>query len=374
MRIGFLVCGSPELVSGGFLYDRMLVRELAALGTDVDVDVVWLPWRRYVRALADNLAPLPGPRAGTGRWDLVVEDELAHPSLVLRNARLRAAGIPIVALVHNLRCRPPHARLRALEAAVERRYLRSVDGVLAVCASTLDDVRAALGAAGKDRQVDTAVAHAGRDHVAPGVDDAFIAARAAGAGPLRVLFLAAVAPHKGLHRLLAAAARLPGSSFTIDVVGSLSADAPYVRRIRRMIRRLGLAARVQLHGEQRGEPLAAALRGAHVLALPSDREAYPLAVLEGLGFGLPALVTARGGAAEMMTHGRHGLLLDPDDSDAWTAALAHLAADRAALAAMGQAARARFHEHGTWRDTALAAQRLFETVLRRAHRTGEIRR
>jgi glycosyltransferase involved in cell wall biosynthesis len=348
----FFSYGSLDSVSGGYLYDRMLLRELAALG--VEIDVVTLPERGYGRALADNLAPLPARR-----WDIVIQDELGHPALVARNRRLRAAGIPIVALVHNLRSRQPRERARALKAAVERRYLRGVDGVLAVCASTLADLRALAG----DERVPAAIAHPGRDHIAPEIDDAVIEARAAEAGPLRVLFVAAVARHKGLDRLLAALARLPPGAAVLEVAGSLDSDAAHVRAIRREIARLGLADRVRLRGQLTGDALAEAFRGSQLFALPSDREAYPLAALEALGFGLPALLTDRGGTAELLgADGQAGLLLAPDDVDGWAAALARLGADRAELGARGRAARARWLAHGAWRDTARAALALLERV------------
>jgi glycosyltransferase involved in cell wall biosynthesis len=349
---GFFTFGSLENISGGFLYDRMLLRELAALG--VEVDVVTLPARGYGRALADNLARLP-----VRRWDIVVEDELAHPALVARNRRLRAAGIPILALVHNLRSRQPRERARALKAAVERRYLRGVDGLLAVCASTLADARALAG----DASVPAEIIYPGRDHVAPEIDDAAIDARAAEPGPLRVLLAAAVAPHKGLHRLLAALARLPPGTAALEVAGSLEADPTYVRAVRREIARLGLADRVRLRGQLAGGALAEAFRTSQVFALPSDREAYPLAALEALGFGLPALLTDRGGTAELLgSAAPAGILLAPDDAGGWTAALAALAADRARLGALGRAARARWLSHGTWRETARAALALVERV------------
>ena len=45
-------------------------------------------------------------------------------------------------------------------------------------------------------------------------------------------------------------------------------------------------------------------RRSQVFALPSDREAYSLACLEALGFGLPVLATSCGGLSEMITDGR----------------------------------------------------------------------
>ena len=53
MHVGLLIYGSLETVSGGFIYDRHLVRYLRAAGDRVDV--IGLPWRPYGLSLLDNL-------------------------------------------------------------------------------------------------------------------------------------------------------------------------------------------------------------------------------------------------------------------------------------------------------------------------------
>jgi glycosyltransferase involved in cell wall biosynthesis len=366
MRIAFVLFGDLDRVSGGFIYDRLLIDHLRARG-DV-VDVVPLPWWTLTPALAANL--LPFPRA-LGGYDLVLQDELCHPAVFLRNRRLRRAGIPVVALVHNLGSAQPAARGRRLATAVERRYLRTVDGVVAVCESTREDVQALIG-----HPVPVAVAPAGRDHVAAAVDhvhthmhvrtdDAAVAARARAraAGPLRVLMAAAVIPGKGLHRLLEALRRIEDGSVHLDVAGALDRAPAYARQMQARVAALGLQDRVRLHGELRGEALWALFRGSHVLALPSDREAYPLAAVEALGFGLPVLVTDQGGAREVIGTGAQGQCLPPDDVAAWAAALAALAADRERLATAGAAALRRFRELPTWADTASRVQALCARVI-----------
>ena len=329
MRVGLVIYGSLDLVSGGFLYDRMLVRELRAAG--VAVDVIGLPWRRPAAAVAENLRPWPALDC-----DVVLQDQLVHPAVFARNARL---GRPVVALVHNL-SRPPGTS--SLAALIERRYFATVDGVIAVCDDTLAGVRAVAG------PVRGVVARAGRDHVP---------ARPAQPppGPLRLLFVGTVMPHKGLERLLQALAPLQG--WTLDVVGSLTADPAHAARLR-----AGAPAHVRWHGELQGDALWALYRGSHLFVLPSDREAYSLACLEALGFGLPVLVTDRGGMREMIA-GDEGLTLPPDRPAAWTTAIAALTADRDRLTRMSAAARARFARHGTWRDTASTVARFLEEIL-----------
>jgi glycosyltransferase involved in cell wall biosynthesis len=168
-----------------------------------------------------------------------------------------------------------------------------------------------------------------------------------------------VMPHKGLHRLLAALAPLQ-AAWTLDVVGSLTADRSYANRLR-----AAADPRVRWHGEVVGDELWTHHRQADLFVLPSDREAYSIACLEALAFGLPVLVTARGGMREMIGPAE-GLTLDPDDVGAWTAALARLAGDPPRLAGMSAAARARFTAHGTWRETAGVIQSFSAGVLARS--------
>jgi glycosyltransferase involved in cell wall biosynthesis len=348
MRIAFMLPGDLDRVSGGFVYDRMLVDGLRARGHTVDV--VSLPWRSRARALTSNLRALPPELAAA---DVVIQDELCHAAVFARNGQLRRAGVPVVALVHNLGSAESRGRTRAVARSLEHRYLRTVDAMVAVCQSTLRDARAPL-----ERDIPTVVAPAGRDHLPPRRPDAAaVAARAREPGPLRVLSSAAVVRAKGLHRLIDAIAR-PGGPFELDVAGALDADRAQARRVRALVDRLGVGSRVRFHGLVRGDALWSLYERAHVLALPSDREAYPLAVVEALGFGLPVLVTDRGGAREVLGEGPQGRCLPPDDVAAWSQALSELAADRGRLAEAGRAALAHYASLGTWADVASRVEAL----------------
>jgi glycosyltransferase involved in cell wall biosynthesis len=353
MRVAFIVAGRLDLVSGGFLYDRMLIEALRARGSMVSV--VELPWRTFARSLAENLRAWPAVEA-----DVLVQDELAHPAVFARNRRWRRQGLPVVGLVHNL-AHPPGKHAPRLPAAVERRYLSDLDGVLAVCDSTLADVRAVAGPPQA-----ALVARAGRlEEISP-VDDAAVERRSREPGPLRLLFSGTVMPHKGLLRAVEAVAALPAGSCTLDVAGSRDSDPAHVAAVERLAlgRRLtGL----RFHGELRGPPLWDLYRRSQVLVLPSDREAYSLACLEAMAFGLPVLVTDRGGGKELVTPGEDGFLLAPDDVPAWAATIRRLAADRRELASLSRAALARHARHGTWAETAEAVE-LFLRVLLDARR------
>ena len=350
MRIGWLVPGGLGRITGGTIYDRQLVVGLRGLGVRVDE----LPLRArsgYARAVLDNLEAWPG-----GAWDVLIEDELGHPALFARNAR--APG-PVVALVHNLRSAGREARDvgASLARAIEQRYLRDVAGIVAVCDATLTDVHALLGEG--TPAPPTLVLRAGRDH-APSIAAAELQRRVRGPGdrrPLRLLAVAAVAPHKGLHRLAEMLHALDDAPVTLEVAGSLDVAPDYARALV-----AHADARVRFLGQLRGQALWDAYLRADVAVLPSDREAYPLSCIEAMGFGLPVLVTNRGGAGELVTDGHDGFLLAPDDTRAWRDALRALALDDSRRHALARAALARHGRLGTWHDAAVTLTAFLETL------------
>ena len=147
MHVGLLIYGSLDTVSGGFIYDRNLVRYLRQAGDRVDV--ISLPWRRYGLSLLDNLNAGLRRRLTQAAFDVLLEDELVHPSCFWLNQRLRPRlSYPVVAIVHHLRCRERHpAFMTRLYRRVEKRYLASVDGCICVSRTTAKDVEDLVGRA-----------------------------------------------------------------------------------------------------------------------------------------------------------------------------------------------------------------------------------
>ncbi len=345
MRLGLLLYGSLDTVSGGFLYDRMLVQYLRRQGEEVEV--LYLPWRAYGRGLLDNFSVGLYRRLRGAAFDLLIQDELAHPSCLWLNRRLRRnRPYPIISLVHHLRASEPWPPWQQrLYRLVERQYLATVDGLVCTSRSSLKTVTALTGP-GKPG----VVAHPGRDHLPVRVTPAEIAARALAPGPLEIISVGNLIPRKGLHVLLAALTRLPAQAWRLTVVGSLSMDPAYAQAIRRQREEAGWGRQVTLLGPLVKEDLAQRLFLSHLLALPSFHEGFGIVYLEGLGFGLPALATTAGGAGEIVRHGREGFLVAPGDAAALAGYLEQLAADRRLLLALSLAARERYLAHPTWAE------------------------
>lgn len=335
MRIGLVIYGALDTLSGGYYYDRRLVASLRAAGDTVEV--ISLPWRNYAAHLSDNLT-LRLPRG----FDLIIQDELNHPSLLAANRQPHPC--PVISLVHHLRCseqRP--AWQNALYRQVERAYLRSVDAFIFNSMTTQDAVHALAGSGKRGL-----VAHPPTDRFGSALPESVVAARAVEPTPLRLVFLGNLTPRKGLHTLLDALARLAGASITLNVIGSLNADPPYAAAMQRRAHNLP----VTFHGPLDNEALSQKLKAAHVLVVPSSYEGFGIVYLEGMGFGLPAIGTTAGAAGEIIQHGRTGFLIPPGDSAALAAHLSELAANRPALAHMSLHALARYQQQPTWQSTA----------------------
>lgn len=338
MKLGLVIYGSLDTLSGGYLYDRRLVEYLRNQGDTVKI--ISLPWRNYAAHLTDNLHfRLP--------WDLdlLLQDELNHPSLLTANHRPHP--YPIISLVHHLRCseqRP--AWQNWFYRLVEKRYLQSVDGFIFNSHSTKRAVNGLLG-----RSQPSVIAYPPADRFGLSVSEAQIVASASEAGPLRVLFLGNVIHRKGLHTLLEAV-RLTKPDIRLDVIGSLRAEPAYSQRMRSTAETASLQSQVIFHDAVDDDQLIAMLKSAHVLVVPSSYEGFGIVYLEGMAFGLPAVGTTSGGASEIIEDGESGYLVPPDDAAALAERLSVLARDRKLLARMSVHALDRFRRQPTWGQTA----------------------
>jgi glycosyltransferase involved in cell wall biosynthesis len=142
-------------------------------------------------------------------------------------------------------------------------------------------------------------------------------------------------PSKGFDLLLDAfqrvAAKHPDWQLWIFGSGKLRG------RLAARIERLGLTGRAHLKGT--AERLDQQFAEASAYVLSSRHEGLPMVVLEAMGAGLPVVsFDCPSGPAEIITHGRNGLLVPPRDVNALAAGICELIEDPARRRAMGAAA------------------------------------
>lgn len=337
MRIGLIIYGSLDTLSGGYLYDRKLVEYLRAQGDTVEI--ISLPWRNYAAHLTDNFR-----FRLQVHLDILIQDELNHPSLILANRGKHQ--YPIVSLVHHLRCSELRPKWQnAFYRVIEKKYLQSVDGFI-FNSRTTENVVYQLIANNKP----SIVAYPPTDRFGEPISEEEVIGRAH-SNEFRILFLGNVIGRKGLHVLLKAVASLK-PPVMIDVVGSLASESLYAKRMQKFIKDSNLSSFIVLHGSLDKEPLAEKLRQAHVLVVPSSYEGFGIVYLEGMCFGLPATGTTAGAAGEIISDGVDGFLIEPGDANLLATRLKTLNEKRDVLIQMSLAARRRYLRQPKWEESA----------------------
>jgi glycosyltransferase involved in cell wall biosynthesis len=141
------------------------------------------------------------------------------------------------------------------------------------------------------------------------------------------------------HRLFLDAARralelAPGNvqlRFLVVGGGELEND------LRQRASELGLGDRVLFAGWRRD--LSEIYAACDIVALTSDNEGTPVAVIEALASGRPVAATDVGGVADVLEGGRYGLLVPKGDAERFAEAIVRLASDTALRARLAAGAR-----------------------------------
>lgn len=338
MKLGLVIYGSLDTLSGGYMYDRMLVDYLRAQGDTVEI--ISLPWRNYAAHLTDNLTfKLPSG------LDILIQDELNHPSLIRANRKPHP--YPIISLVHHLRCSELRPKWQNdLYRVVEKKYLASVDGFIFNSETTKGVVNEVV-----DHGKPSVVAFPPTDRFGEAMAESDIEERSK-KKELHILFLGNVIERKGLHTLLQAVRQLPVTSYQIDVVGSLTTDPVYAKQMQDFVITNNLISRVAFHSSLNNQPLIEKLKQAHVLVVPSSYEGFGIVYLEGMGFGLPAIGTTLGAASEVIEDGVTGFLIQPGDAPSLADKLKFMNERRDVLVQMSLAARSHYQRQPKWNQTA----------------------
>ena len=350
MRIGLIIYGSLDTLTGGYLYDRIVLEGLGRLGHEVEV--ISLPAVSYLRRPGHNFSLELHRRLLAGKFEILIQDELCHPSLVLVNRRLRQQRVRplLVALVHHILSdepRPPWQN--KLLAVAERCFLSSVDGFIHNSATTRQKVADLV-----HHNLPQVIAYPAGDRLGSPLAPELIARRAQLPGPLKLLFLGNILPRKGLLPLLHALAGIDRRLWQLSIVGGLDFAPDYTEKVRRLVEKLSLSEAVRFLGPLHDDKLKDKLKTSHIFCMPYAYEGFGIAILEAMAFGLPAIGSRSGAAGETIDQGVNGFLLAPDDLRGLAPLLRHLHQDRQELLRLALAARTTYLSHPSWQDGIVA--------------------
>ncbi|MDA2810159.1 glycosyltransferase family 4 protein [Nocardiopsis sp. RSe5-2] len=348
----------PAVPSGGNVYDRRTLEELARAGVpvrEVRVDGAWPdPDSAGREGLARALADLPD---GT---PVLIDGLVACgvPEVVVpAAARLRLAVLVHLPLADETGTPPESASvLESREGAV----LRAAELTVATSGHAARDLARRHG-------LDPARVHT----VEPGTDPAPVAPGTDGA--TRLLCVASVTPRKGHDVLVEALAANRGRRWECVCAGPEPAGSAFPRQVRHRIGEHGLSHRVRFTGPLEPPALDRAYAEADLVLLPSRAETFGMAAAEALARGIPVAASTAG--ALPATVGRSpdgtvpGLLVPPDDAPALGAAIGRWLEEADLRDELRAAARARRAELRTWqsaaRDMAGVLERLTAAAARR---------
>ena len=332
LRVAWVVYGSLDQVSGGYIYDRLVVQHLRALGDSVTIV-----------SLRPNGASLPALRSDD--YDVVVGDELCFRELAPL-FRTAPAGLRRVLLIHHLTAWE-HAEGAGRDGllALEKAAIDAADACIAtsrVTADRLEQEKLTRGVLVAEPGADRfeRPARAGEEPVSP---------------RLRLLFVGNIVPRKRVLWLVQAFAGLSNEQAELVLVGAES-EPRYAEEVRAAVARAGVAGRVRWLGSLDADGVAEQLSLADVLVLPSALEGYGMVLSEALWSAVP-VIAARVGAAEELVHRTSGgLLFEPNDASGLGAALESFVGDPECRAKLRRAAELSAEQLPRWRDTALAVR------------------
>ena len=112
-----------------------------------------------------------------------------------------------------------------------------------------------------------------------------------------------------------------------------------------------------------------ALYSIDIFVHPSLTEGMPNAVMEAMACGCMVIATRVGGCPELITHGVHGLLANPDDPDDLLAQMQIAITDPLRRVAMAGAAAARAQAEFSIAASARTLEQIYERHLARSQRS-----
>jgi glycosyltransferase involved in cell wall biosynthesis len=170
------------------------------------------------------------------------------------------------------------------------------------------------------------------------------------------LVVGTVEVRKNLGGLLDAVAAVP--ELTLVAVGP---PTPYVETVRARVADLGLGERIRLLGYVECAVLDDLYARAALALIPSRYEGFGYAVAEARCAGLP-FVAARGSSLVEVAQDS-GVLVPPDDTPGWIAAIRGILADRAGAQARADIDRPRAALRFAWSSAAAALTDIYRRVL-----------
>ncbi len=340
----FVFPGQLDRPTGGYHYDRRLIRELQQQGMGVELislsDLFPFPDDQALEQARMAFESMPDNA-------VVIADGLAF-GVLDELAESQAQRLRIIALCHH-----PLTYESGLDPTQQQQFQISEQRALQAAQAVLvtsDFTRKALISEFSMAPNRVVVAR-------PGTEPSSFAP--CDGNPLRLLTVASLTRRKAHDVLIDALASLRDVSWQARFVGGYDFDPAWSDTLQQQVNRLQLQDRVHFVGVV--DDLETEFQNADLFVLPSRFEGYGMVFAEALAAGLP-VIAARAGAVPDVVPESAGLLVPPDDIDALTEALYKLLIHEDLRRQLQAGARDAAANLPDWADSARVVANLIKEV------------
>lgn len=371
MRICSPHCGiAPESGSGGEVYERELLKDLAGLGVQSDIllargkthppDVanwtihpVWPP-----KGLRWYVTPFVWPRYVKRLWDTTRFDMLrVHSVRFVGPAALWARRhyrlpVPVVTHHHHLDPSP-------LNPYLEKRVIEASDAIVTDSEFARRQLADELGV--RTDHVHVVYCGVGPKYARVPRNES-LAKRWGIDGKRVLLSLGPLIARKNpvfLIETFAEIRRAAVDDVSLVWVGS----GPMRSELEGLVKRLGLEGSVVFTGYLPEADKVPMLNLADVFVFPSLLEGFPLAPQEAMSCGVPVVAFKVASLPEMVADGATGYLVGANDKAAFADRVGRLLRDGDMRAKFGAAAADRVEQNFRWAGTVRQVHRVYEQIL-----------
>jgi len=294
----------PILLTRPWEKDNLFVRELRKQRYEIcEIPVALRETGDYLRVLRCYKL-VWGLLKGRG-FDLLHTHGYFADIVGIPMARLN--GLPSVATCHGF---ISNTWKYNLYSTLDRVALRLGTQVLAVSEAIKQDLVDFGLRPSRVRVMVNAVGSAENDDLTQATRDARRKSHGICSADFVVGYVGRLSAEKGLKYLLTACADLVTSGVPLRAL--VIGDGPQRNELEHLSRQLGLGNRVVFAGFQ--EDVVQWLPCMDVFVLPSLTEGTPMALLEAMAYGVPAVASAVGGVPQVIRHGETGLLVSPGNT------------------------------------------------------------
>ncbi len=345
----FAVPGNINNLTGGYGYDRELIKELARM--DIAVRLLGLS-AEFPNPTAGALAETAQIFATIPTGSVVIVDGLAF-GVMDDIARAESSRLKLIALCHHPLALETGIDQNAARELIlsETRALQSTRAVIVTSRMTAD-ILAADFSVPLEKMV---VALPGTSrHAINSRNNSRVEADI----PI-LLTLATITKRKGHDLLIEALAQLRHLPWHARFVGSQEFDQEWCTYLKQRVNEENLHHRITFVGKV--DEVAREFFAADIFVLPSHFEGYGMAFAEALSFGLPIIGASAGAVADVVPASA-GILIPPGDIKALACALETLLTNPALRRELQIGAQEAARSLPTWSDCANEVVQLINKV------------